>query len=393
MNSLERLLRDKRVVVCCGAGGVGKTTVSATLAIAAARCGQRVLVLTIDPSRRLAELLNVHGNPKSPVPLDQEALDAAGISGSGTLHTWILNSMQVADETVEQAMAARGSSEQFLDNPIYRQISRMASGMQEYTAMKALYRFVDAYDLIVLDTPPSRHALDFLDAPGRLERFLDFRVFQIFLPAKQSAVHRAAAALITRVLERATGKRFARNFVAFLSQFREVFGTLQREVSAMRTLLASGQSSFVVVTSSAPEALREAHLFRERAGQLDLPFAGFVLNRSCARMRHWTVPGRNALGAGHEAISDEVLSKLQTLAETEHSAALADEQVVKDLAQHAGSDALVVDIPQIHDAGTNPASLGRLARVTLEEDGSRSAEVTMPPLVHDGSAVSADVEA
>ena len=393
MNPLATLLRDKRVVVCCGAGGVGKTTVSATLAIAAARCGQRVLVLTIDPSRRLAELLNVHGNPKSPVPLGQQALDAAGISGSGTLHAWILNSMQVADETVEQAMATRESSEQFLDNPIYRQISGMAAGMQEYTAMKALYRFVDAYDLIVLDTPPSRHALDFLDAPGRLERFLDFRVFQIFLPSKHSVVHRAAAALITRVLERATGKRFARNFVAFLSQFREVFGTLQREVSAMRTLLASEQSAFVVVTSSAPEALREAYLFRERASQLDLPFAGFVLNRSCARMRRWAAPGRDALGSGHETISDEVLARLQTLADTERSVASTDEQVVSDLAKRAGPDALVIDIPQIHDAGTDPASLGRLARVTLEKNGSGNAEVTMPPPAHNGSSAPAEVEA
>lgn len=393
MNPLGKLLRDKRVVVCCGAGGVGKTTVSATLAIAAAQCGQRVLVLTINPSRRLAELLNVHGSPKSPVPLDPGALDAAGIGGSGTLHTWILNSMQVADETVEQAMATRGLSEQFLDNPIYRQISGMAAGMQEYTAMKALYRFIDAYDLIVLDTPPSRHALDFLDAPGRLERFLDFRVFQIFLPAKHSAVHRAAAAVITRVLERATGKRFARHFVAFLSQFREVFGTLQREVSAMRALLASERSAFVVVTSSAPEALREAHLFHERARQLGLPFAGFVLNRSCARMRRWTAPRRDALGKGHEAIGDEVLARLQTLAERERTVAQADERVVSDLAQRAGPDALVVDIPQIHDAGTDPASLGQLARVTLEGDGSSSAAVTIPLPVHDGSTVPTEVEA
>ena len=191
------VLANKRVIVCCGAGGVGKTTVSASLALAAARAGRRVLVVTIDPSRRLAETLGVSRNLPEPTELPAERLAAAGVSAPGSLAAWMLDPQLVSDRVVHGFSKSEDDARRLLANPIYQNVTAMVAGMQEYTAVEALHGFVrdDRYDLIVLDTPPSRNALRFLEAPHRASGFLDGRVFNLFIPGEGSIIRRFASRL------------------------------------------------------------------------------------------------------------------------------------------------------------------------------------------------------
>ena len=172
MNPLFKLLMKRRVVVCCGAGGVGKTTTSAALAIAAARAGRRVLVVTIDPSKRLAEALGVDRNPTEPVKVGQDT----GLLNhcKGSLEAWMLDPQLIADNVVQRFSSSKSDASTLMSNPIYRNVTAMVAGMQEYTAVQALYEFIneDRYDLVILDTPPSRDALRFLDALRARDRVL-----------------------------------------------------------------------------------------------------------------------------------------------------------------------------------------------------------------------------
>ena len=182
--SLQSLMRDKRVLVLCGAGGVGKTTTAAALGVAAARAGRRVLVLTIDPARRLAEAMGLTEGGPEPTPIPSERLYAGGPPGPGRLDVWMLDPRVVFERFVRRLSPNPESARTILDNRLYRFLSDLVAGMQEYAAAEALDHFLEGgqYELIVLDTPPSRHALDFLEAPGRLARFLDDRIVSLFLP-------------------------------------------------------------------------------------------------------------------------------------------------------------------------------------------------------------------
>jgi anion-transporting ArsA/GET3 family ATPase len=283
---LRDLLEHRKVLVCCGAGGVGKTTASAALAVAATRLGRRVLVLTIDPSKRLAQCLGVERNPPGPVPLPRDRLRSLGLeNATGTLHAWMLDPKQVADSAVDRLVKDPSSKEGILRNPVYRHATALVSGMQEYTAMEALHGFLrdDSYDLIILDTPPSRHALDFLEAPSRLSAFLDGRIFRLFLPKAGGMVRRAASSVVQQVLTAVFGREFASDLVGFLGTAARLLSSLKGDVLGARDQLASARSGFLVVTSPAPAALDEARFLRERLEGLGVPFEGILLNRSLAR--------------------------------------------------------------------------------------------------------------
>jgi anion-transporting ArsA/GET3 family ATPase len=185
--NLKELVDTQRVIVCAGAGGVGKTSVAASMALGAARGGKRVLVVTVDPSKRLAEVLGVDRNPTDPVPVPAEKLEALGVTPPGSLHAWMLDPQLVADRVVKRFSRTQEDADRLMANRIYKNVTAMVAGMQEYTAVEALHGFVadDSYDLIILDTPPSRNALHFLDAPERAGRFLDKRIFNLFVPGRR----------------------------------------------------------------------------------------------------------------------------------------------------------------------------------------------------------------
>ncbi len=358
---IARLVRERKVIVCCGAGGVGKTTVAAALAVAGARAGRRTLVLTIDPSRRLAEALGVSRNPVEPVPLPADRLAAAGIP-AGMLDAWMLDPKLVADRAVERIFTNPGDVRAVLDNKIYSHLTRMVAGMHEYMAMEALHRFVaeGRYELVVLDTPPSRHALDFLDAPGRLAKFLEGRIFRLFLPEEGGLVHRTASSLINQILRAVFGEGTSRDLVAFFALFGGVFSTLGRNVSEMRAILGGTDSAFLLVTSPAPESLREALFFQDKTRELGLPFEGFVLNRSLARAEGRSHPRDLPAGDASPALRSG-LEKLSRLADEEREQSARDQGLLAELATRAqGRNA--VALPYLSPDETELGIVSAIAR-------------------------------
>jgi len=358
------LLREKRIIVCCGAGGVGKTTTAAALSLAAARAGRRVLVLTIDPSKRLAQTLGVTRNPPEPVPIPKERQELAGIKAPASLHAWMLDHKLVADNSVRRLTKTPEEAERVLGNRIYQQASTMVAGMHEYTAMEALHRLVGSgeYDLVVLDTPPSRHALEFLEAPRKLSRLIDSRAINAFLPKSDGFVARAASKVIQRVLGAVFGDEFAGEFVTFLSLFSGIFQALNVDVNQMRELLSGPDVAFLLVSSPAPTTLTEAHFFQEKARELGLPFRGFVLNRSRALDVKKRMPdAKLAAAAGAELAS--AIEKLQGAAKLELELAGHDVALLRDLETRAGEDATAIALPELPEGADDMSTLISVADV------------------------------
>ncbi len=286
---VEALVTDPatRIVVCCGSGGVGKTTLAAALGVRAAESGRRVVVLTIDPARRLAQSLGV-------TDLDNTPRKVAGVArhkGSdgelrGELHAMMLDMKRTFDEIVE-AHATPQRAAQILANPFYQSLSSSFAGTQEYMAMEKLgqLRRSDRWDLIVVDTPPTRSALDFLDAPARLARFLDGRFIRMLLvPAKAGArgyakVMQAGLGLVTGAMTKLLGTQLLSDVQTFVSAMDTMFGGLRERAESTAKLLRTPGTAFVVVASPEPDALREASYFVERLIEDDLPLAGVVVNR------------------------------------------------------------------------------------------------------------------
>ncbi len=273
-----------RVVVCTGSGGVGKTTVSAALALRAAEMGRHVCVLTIDPARRLAQSLGL-------TQLDNTPRKVEGVTsenGRGELFAMMLDMKRTFDEVVEsQADPAR--AQQILANPFYQALSSSFSGTQEYMAMEKLGQLRKdpqaPWDLIVVDTPPSRSALDFLDAPARLGSFLDGRLIRVLTAPARGAgrgLGRLAAAglgFFSSTLDRILGAQVLADLGRFIAAIDTTFGGFRERADATYALLKARDTSFVVVAAPERDALREAAYFVERLRRDDMPLAGLVLNR------------------------------------------------------------------------------------------------------------------
>ena len=286
---LRDVVASKQVIVCCGAGGVGKTTTSAALALSAARLGRQALVLTIDPARRLAQALGIPPTGKAPVAIAPEVLSAKGVDvpEGGGLHAWMLDPKVVLEGVVDRFAPSEDDASRIRKSRLYQALGEVITGLQEYTAAEALYAFEQEgrYDLIILDTPPSRNALDFLDAPRRLARFLDKRTLAIFAPdpnKRPGAVMRAASSLVSTALSRTFGASFAEELQSFLGAFGKLFDKMRVHADGVRTLLRSDRSAFLVVASPDEAALSEAIYFKGRIKDLGLKAEGFILNRSYA---------------------------------------------------------------------------------------------------------------
>jgi anion-transporting ArsA/GET3 family ATPase len=279
---VDTLLDDPstRVVVCCGSGGVGKTTTAAALGLRAAERGRRVVVLTIDPARRLAQSLGLR-------ELDNQPRPVAGTGGDGELHAMMLDMQRTFDEMV-RAHASPERADQIIANPFYQTISSSFSGTQEYMAMEKLGQLVaaDEWDLVVVDTPPSRSALDFLDAPQRLSSFLDGRMIRLLsAPARAGSrgVRRLVGAgfgLFSRAVSTILGAQLLADASAFVQAFDTMFGGFRERATATYELLRAPGTEFVVVASPEIDALREAAYFVDRLASEKMPLAGLVLNRT-----------------------------------------------------------------------------------------------------------------
>ncbi|GAA4854029.1 ArsA family ATPase [Actinomycetospora corticicola] len=281
---LDALVDDRatRVLVCCGSGGVGKTTTAAALALRAAGRGRRVVVLTIDPAKRLAQSMGLEELDNEP-----RVVPGADPAGGGELQAMMLDMRRTFDEMVS-GHTTPDRAQAIFDNPFYQTISSSFSGTQEYMAMEKLGQLAATgrWDLIIVDTPPSRSALDFLDAPQRLSSFLDGRMIRLLsAPARAggSALRKIVGStfnLFAKAVSTILGGQMLADASAFVQAFDTLFGGFQERANATYQLLRAPGTAFVVVAAPEPDALREASYFVERLGTERMPLAGMVLNRT-----------------------------------------------------------------------------------------------------------------
>lgn len=281
---VDRLLADPlvRIVICCGSGGVGKTTTSAALALHAAEAGRRVVVLTIDPARRLAQSLGL-------TELDNTPREVAGVdtSNGGHLDAMMLDMKRTFDEVVI-AHATEEKAAQILENPFYQALSSSFAGTQEYMAMEKLGQLHEqassegSWDLIVVDTPPSRSALDFLEAPEHLGRLLDGRMLKMLLAPARGPFRLMSAGvnLVMSAMDKILGAQVLGDVQTFVSAFDTLFGGFRRRADSTVANLRGDHTRFLVVATPTTEALREAAFFTGRLAEENMPLAGLVVNRA-----------------------------------------------------------------------------------------------------------------
>jgi anion-transporting ArsA/GET3 family ATPase len=307
---VDALLQDRstNIIVCCGSGGVGKTTTSAALALRAAEHGRKVVVLTIDPARRLAQSMGIERLDNTPRPVPgMQARDES----SGSLDAMMLDMKRTFDEVVE-SQATPEKAQQILSNPFYIALSSSFAGTQEYMAMEKLGQlYADAvasgrWDLIVVDTPPSRSALDFLDAPERLSSFLDGRFIRLLLvPARGPArLMTAGLGVVTNALTKVLGGQVLRDLQTFIAALDSLFGGFRQRAQKTYQLLQARGTAFLVIAAPEPDALREAAYFVERLNEERMPLAGLVVNRA-SPMPQGRLSAEQALGAAERLDEEE----------------------------------------------------------------------------------------
>jgi len=355
----------KRILVCVGSGGVGKTTTAATLALVAARRGLRTLVLTIDPAKRLANSLGLDqlGHTVQQVP-------PALVGGTGELYAMMLDQKAAFDEVVRSHAKDPEAVRRIMANPLYAQISGSLAGAQEYAAMAKLQEFdkTGAYDLIIVDTPPTSNALDFLDAPQKLTAAIDspavewFRKMQPGAKGGWSVLGRTGAFVIKR-LAKFVGSRFLDDIAIFFTEFSDILAGFRARAEETFNLLRQDKVGFVLVASPEQMAVREALFFYQRLAASKMPFSGFVVNRV-----HESLPVAAATGeverllAAHPAVAALGLSGtslriaattlLDSHADLEVLAA-ADQDAIAKLREAGGPDIRLVEVPflreDVHD--------------------------------------------
>lgn len=367
--------RGTRIIVCCGSGGVGKTTTAAALGVRAAERGRRVVVLTIDPARRLAQSMGIDALDNTPRKVD-------GIKGSdgGELHAMMLDMKRTFDEIVE-AHADPARARAILENPFYQSLSAGFAGTQEYMAMEKLgqLRARDEWDLIIVDTPPSRSALDFLDAPKRLGSFLDGKFIKLLMaPAKVGGragmkFLNVGMSMMSGTLGKLLGGQFLGDVQTFVAAMDTMFGGFRTRADATYRLLQAPGTAFLVVAAPERDALREAAYFVERLAAEGMPLAGLVLNR---------VHGSGAAGLSAERaraaaenleegrMGDRGPGKtglrgvLATSSEPSHHATAADSSARPSAARPSAAPEAAPTADVIEEHGTDPDTDQDLARLT-----------------------------
>lgn len=283
--SLDALLGNARVIICCGSGGVGKTTTAAALGLDAARRGMRTVVITIDPAKRLADALGVPGglgNDPVRLAVDTRRSDADPSDG-GELWAMMLDTASTFDGLVRSQAATPEQAERILANGFYRNIAGSLSGTQEYMAAERLHALHhdDRFDLVIVDTPPSRNALDFLDAPSTLSRFLEHPVFKLMmLPARRGLkVLNVASQPLLRSIGKVVGGEVLADAIAFFQAFAGMETGFRQRADDVQALLRSPRTRFVLVASPRDDTIDEARYFAARLSASSLPVTAVIVNR------------------------------------------------------------------------------------------------------------------
>jgi anion-transporting ArsA/GET3 family ATPase len=363
---VAELLEGKRVCICAGSGGVGKTTASAAIAAGMAARGHKVAVLTIDPAKRLADSLGLPelGNTErqvDPALFHEHGVDTDG----GELWAMMLDAKATFDEVVRKHAPDADTRDRILANRIYQQLSAALAGSQEYMAMEKLFEIwtEDRYDLLVLDTPPSRHALDFLDAPKRLTQFIEGRALQVFMKPTGLGmrIFGRGTGMMFGVLRRITGVDLLEDLAEFFQAFSGMVDGFRERARRVNELLSNPQTSFLVVCGPQGEPIDEAVYFHSKLVEAKLPFAGVIVNK---------VHYEEELPAGDSDLSGELARALgnedlarRVLANFGDYRALSarDRRAVKHLAAEMRTRA-VIEVPYLDEDVHDLAGLLALNR-------------------------------
>jgi anion-transporting ArsA/GET3 family ATPase len=285
--SLDALVRTQEVIVCVGSGGVGKTTMAASIAMHAAQIGKTACVLTIDPARRLANAMGLNELGNAPARVADERFDASGVPRpAGRLFAMMLDTRRTWDDLVHRFAANPDQARRILANKYYQQISSAIAGSQEFMAMEKLYELHEskAYDLLVLDTPPTRHALDFLDAPKKMLGFMDDSLLKFLTSPSRVGkfglgMLTSSSAMMFAVLQRMTGFEVLKDISDYVNSFSGMHAGFRERAQKVEDQLRSSRSSFALVASPNAETIDEAMFFYRKLQAAAMPFGGFVINR------------------------------------------------------------------------------------------------------------------
>jgi anion-transporting ArsA/GET3 family ATPase len=349
--SIAELLGDKRICVCAGSGGVGKTTTSAAIALGMAARGATVAVVTIDPAKRLANALGLEELQNEPLRVSEERLACGGVEVRGELWAMMLDPKRTFDELIDRIAPEPARAREIKANRVYRELSTAVSGSQEFTAIAKLFELDQEgqFDLLVLDTPPSRNALDFLEAPGRLTSFLEGRAMKAFIRPTgvgMRVLGRSAGAVMGG-LRRVTGA----DLLADLSTFFQLLGDMTRDFSIraaqVERLLKARSTAFLLVTSAQTEPIDEAIWFRRTLEAGGLPFAGVVVNRVHHDLLGDTEPADIGAALG-KRVGRELASKVADNLHDYHVLARRDDRNIGRLRDELAGHPLLL-VPQLDD--------------------------------------------
>jgi len=315
MVDLTQLIDSKRIIVCVGPGGVGKTTTSAAIALRAAEMGRRTLVLTVDPAHRLANSLGLEKFDSLEQEISAERFADAAIPYAAPLFAMMLDTKRTFDDIVERYAPNQETRDRILQSPFYEQASTRLSGSQEYMAMEKLYELHDEgrYDLIVLDTPPTVHALDFLDAPNRLEDFMSQNTDSVRSRSARALGRIGlgflrANSVILRGVSKFLGADVFVDILDFLSDFRSMYSGFKNRAASVKDLMRSDAISFIVLTGPERASLNEGLFFQSRLAEESMPFGSFVVNR--VRQPFATVSENDLAAFRHDLLNHADLQSL-----------------------------------------------------------------------------------
>ncbi|MDQ4097303.1 MAG: AAA family ATPase [Actinomycetota bacterium] len=377
LRTLEQLLAAKEIVICCGSGGVGKTTTAASAAaMSAASLGAKTLVLTIDPARRLADALGLErlGNAEKQVP--PEAFKEAGVDPRGELWAAMLDTKQSWDELVRRHAPDKATADRILANELYHNVSARFIQSHEYIAMERLYEVHAAgrYDLIVVDTPPTRHAVDFLQAPDRMAEFFASRLLRWLTASAGSRLFALASRPFYQVADRILGSQFLEDVAEFFLLFQSMYGGFSQRAESVKRLLHERRTTFLVVSTLEAAPLREAELFLAALVEGGFHPGALVLNKMLpAYLRDPAVAAvADRLGADAPALAatvgegagphEAVARVLREVASSFHNFAVVAKREAEQRAELSTVPDVVVTVPYFDDDIGDLAGLLRLGR-------------------------------
>ncbi|MHB1833944.1 MAG: ArsA family ATPase [Solirubrobacteraceae bacterium] len=363
--SVARLLSDKRICVCCGSGGVGKTTTSAAIALGMAATGAKVAVVTIDPARRLANALGCGELDNEPRRVAPERLAAGGAPVRGELWAMMLDPKRTFDELIERVAGDPVRAREIKANRIYSELSTAVSGSQEFTAVAKLHELArdGDFDLLVLDTPPSRNAVDFLEAPGRLTSFLEGRALRAFVKPTGLGMRvlGLGAAPLLGALRRVTGVDLVGDMATFFALLGGMTDEFTERAAAVQRLLRDESTAFLLVCSAREEAIEEAIWFHRTLQRGGLPFAGAIVNRVHAQRRFSDSSGETAAWLAAQ-LGEDLAGRVNEGVDEHRRLARRDARSLARLRAQLGDSALIA-LPHLNGDVHDIEGLARVQEV------------------------------